>query len=271
MQYSKLLLVLFLFIAFTSALPLPLFEDLFKKNKNKETENETEETKEAENTPTTTTSSPASDTTPASPIFDIQNIDEDTDIASIVTESVTQLIKNNLCSTMGNGATDLCDEISGNVIKSISGVLNSVIKTSINNVTGNSLSVACTIIPREMFKNLTGTLAKAITSSIAKSGNPDSENISNITNNVITIIINSVINLLCSGNTANNNGNVVISSLTDLVNNITEKTSFMNENVSSNLLNGSQLAAGVEKTIATGFNQIQNSIKMSYIPPNAYN
>jgi len=259
MQYSKLLLALFLFVALSTALPIPLLENLF----NKDNEYKNENYKDVENTP-------APNTTPASPIFDINNVSNDADIASIVTDSVTQLIKNNLCSTMGNGANDLCDEISTNVIKSISGVLNNIIKTSINNSTDNSLSIACTIIPSEIFKNLTSTLANTISSSIAKSGNPDSQNISNITNNVITIIINSVVNLLCSGNSSGDNGDVIINNITDLIRNITQKTNFMNENVSSNLLNGSQLSAGVDKNIAIGFNHIQNSIKMSYIPPSAY-
>eukprot|EP00833_Pecoramyces_ruminatium_P007858 jgi/Orpsp1_1/1181890/evm.model.c7180000079035.1 len=299
MKFSKLLLVLFFFVVLTTAIPVPLFENLF--NKNKETEGEKKnglldglfdifKKKEVESTPmemeeeedTVTQKSmqepvqesaqeSAQESTQESTqdqsqnqIFDINNIPKDADVAYVVTTSVSNLIKNNLCSTLGNGANNLCEEISTNIINSISGVLTNVIKTSISTATGNSLSIACSIIPNNIFKTLSDTIATAISSTIAKNGGADPENVSSINNNVLTIIINTVSNLLCSGGTTTDSGDVIVSNIFNLINKITHKASYINTNVSSSLVNGSELVDGTDRNIAEGFSDIQNSIKMTF-------
>lgn len=267
MQFSKLLLALFLFVALTAAVPVPLFESIFNKDNDGEKKGnifDIFKKKDVESAPAQESTQETSRTQFQAPTFDINNISEDADVASIVTDLVSQLIKNNLCSTLGNGVNNLCEEISASIINSISGVLNNVIKTSINSATGNTISIACSIIPNELFKTLSGTIASAISSSIAKNGSADPENVSNITNNVITIIINTVEHLLCSSGSTSADGNVIVNNISNLINNITHKASYMNSNVSSNLVNGSELVEGTDKSIADGFSNIQNSIKMQY-------
>lgn len=327
MQYSKLLLAFFFFIALTAAIPVPLFENLFNSGNDdenssglfsglfdifkkkeveivpEEQESVPEEQESVQETVQETVQVSTEDLTQEvsqvspeqiagvpiqvstqesaqdqtgeinhtqfqAPTFDITNISEDTDVASIVTDLVSQLIKNNLCSTLSNGANSLCEELSTNIINSISDILTKGINTSINSFTGNSLSIACSIIPNELFKSLTSTVATAISTTIAKNNGGDAENASTITNNVITIIVNTVSKLLCSGNssstTDDGNGNVIINNISNLINNITQKASYINSNVSSSLINGSELAEGTDKNIADGFSNIQNSIKMQY-------
>lgn len=303
MQSSKILLALFLFIALTAAVPVPLFENLFNKNKDSEGEKkgglfgegglfgkkddgekkssifDIFKKKDVENgsaqaPATQTPSAPAqvsaetsaqtsTQTSSQNPIFDINNIPQDADVATVVTTSVSNLLKNNLCNTLGNGANTLCENISSNVLNSISGILKTVIQKSINSASGNTLSIACAIIPNDIFKNLTGAIANAISSSVAKNNGGNTENVSTMTNNIITIIINTVSHLLCSGGSTGADGNVIVSNITNLINNITHKASYMNENVSSSLVNGSQLI-GTDKNIAEGFSDIQESIKMQY-------
>jgi len=177
--------------------------------------------------------------------IDLNNIPKDADIASLVTNGISNLIKNNLCATLGNGANDLCESISSTIINSISGILKGVIKASINTATGNTLTIACSIIPSEIFRKLSSVVVNAISSQIGKSGG-NSENVNNIANNVLTVIINSVENLLCDGVSTNGAGDAIINDISSFINKITNKSKYMNTDV------------------ANGISNVQKAIKMEY-------
>jgi hypothetical protein len=194
-------------------------------------------------------------------ISNINNVPKD-DVASTVTNSVSIIIKNNLCSTLGNGANNLCENISSNVISNISGLLNSVIKSSIKSDENNSLSIACSNIPSKIFTNLSSAITSGIYTEVAKNGG-DAQEVRKVTNNIITIIINTINSLICSDG-SKDNGSVVFDDASDLINTITNKVRYMSNNVFSNLINGYQLAAGSDRNIAINFSDIQNSIKMQY-------
>ncbi|KAG4084099.1 hypothetical protein H8356DRAFT_1745817 [Neocallimastix lanati (nom. inval.)] len=274
MKYSKFILVLCLFITLTTAVPVPLFENIFGskeegtgifsifKSKDKKDDSDS--------------SVPPPDSTPANaPVnaqvaasedsFDINSIPKDADIPSLVTNGVSQLIQTNLCSSLGSDeANSLCQNISSGVLNAASNALTGVIRSSINSASGNGVSIACSLIPNEIFKKLTSGIVNAITTQIANSGNADAENIGNITNTILTVIINTVENLLCSGGSSNGDGNVIINDISNLINNITHKANYINNDVAASLRNGSQLSTGTNADIATGIADIQDAIKMQY-------
>ncbi|ORX87575.1 hypothetical protein BCR32DRAFT_289230 [Anaeromyces robustus] len=159
------------------------------------------------------------------------------DVSTMVTNGISYLIKSTLCQNLGDAnAASVCENIANTVIVSGAGILNKVISGAINSATGGGLSIACSLIPGELFKQLLGTLTNAIAGAI----NKDDENASAIANNVITIIINTVENLLCGGKTAaatgsDNVGSVIIKDIAGLANHIINKVNYMNEDVANSL------------------------------------
>jgi len=292
MQYSKLLF-LYLFVALAAAIPVPLFENLFGNNENGNSQggllssvfgnknnsnglfgifnknNDAEVNSQASaqtsyddvSIPaTTTTTAPVEGSANAG--FDLKNIPEDADIASLVTDGVSNLIRTNLCSTLNNaGVNNLCENISAKVTSAISGILNKVIKSSINSATGNTLTIACAILPSEVFQQLEGTIKNVISSQISKINDA---NVSTIANNILTVIVNTVSNLLCNKGSTNSSGNVIIDNISNLFNSITQKANNINSSVASYMQDGNQYGNSDSQNIANGIANVQKAIKMEY-------
>jgi len=190
------------------------------------------------------------------------------DIATMVTNGVSYLLKSTLCESLGDGAENVCENLANSIIVSVAGKLNDIIKSSISaNTSGSGLTVACSAIPGEVFKQLTDVVANAITSQLGNSENSDPENISKISNNVLTVIINSVNNLLCTGRTdGEESGSVLIKDITGLATHIINKVNYMNEDVTSSLRE-EKSPAPVSGNIASGISDIQEGIKTEVAAP----
>lgn len=184
------------------------------------------------------------------------------DVSTMVTNGISYLIKSNLCQNLGDAnAAQLCENIANTVIVSSAGILNKVISGAINSATGGGLSIACSIIPGEIFKQLLGTITNAIAGAI----NKDDENAATIANNVITIIINTIENLLCGGKSADNSGDVgsvIIKDVAGLANHIINSVNTMNENVSKSLIKEMKVEniPDVSDNISNAIANIQSAI-----------
>jgi len=185
------------------------------------------------------------------------------DVSTMVTNGISYLIKSNLCQNLGDAnAAQLCENIANTVIVSSAGILNKVISNAINSATGGGLSIACSLIPGEVFKQLLGTITNAIAGAI----NKDDENASVIANNVITIIINTIENLLCGGKSGDSGsgdiGSVIIKDVAGLANHIINNVNSMNENVSKSLVKEMKVEAipDVSDNISNAIANIQSAI-----------
>jgi len=184
-----------------------------------------------------------------------------TDIATMVTNGVSYLIKSTLCEALGAEAKDSCENVANSVIVSVAGVLNDIVKNSINSASGNGLNIACSAIPAEVFQQLTGVVTEAVSSQIGK--DQENGNISNIANSVLTLIINSVEKLLCDGRTdsTEENGSVIIKDITGLATHIINKVNNINDDVVSTLNNEKQESETTSGSIISSVSGIQEGIK----------
>jgi len=184
------------------------------------------------------------------------------DIATMVTNGVSYLIKSTLCESLGDDTSDVCDNISNSVIVSVAGVLNDIIKNSVNSANGNGLTIACAAIPSEVFQKLTDPVTNAISSQL--NTNNEAESVSKMANNVLTLIINSVENLLCADRAKNNedeSGSIIIKDINGLATHIINKINNMNDDVVSTLRNEKEENQNVSGDIASGISNIQESLK----------
>jgi len=184
------------------------------------------------------------------------------DIATMVTNGVSYIIKNNLCESLGEQLGGVCENLANTIIVSIAGILNNIVTSSIDSASGNGLTIACSIIPSDVFKELTGVVTEAITGQFEKNGNVDTENINKIANNILTIIINAIEDLLCADRQENDFGSVIIKDIGGLASHIINRVNSINDEVTSTL-NDENTSENAIGGIATGFSDLQNTIKDS--------
>jgi hypothetical protein len=184
------------------------------------------------------------------------------DIATMVTNGVSYLIKSTLCESLGSEFAETCDNITNSIIVSAAGILNEIISSNIKAATGNGLTVACALIPAEVFEKLTGVIVNAISTQIGNISTTDADNVSKIANTILTVIINSIENLLCANRTdANEEGSVLLKDITGLATHIINKVNSINDDVVLTLNEEKEQDNTISGSIAGGIADIQETLK----------
>ena len=185
----------------------------------------------------------------------IESISNANDIASVVTNGVSYLIKSTLCESLENDDKEICNNLSESVIENSATIINEIISSNINLVSGEGLTVACALIPSDVFEKLTSVVVNAITDKI------DGEKVSTITNKILTIIINSIEDLLCANKIdAVKAGSVLLKDVSSIATHIINKVNNINTGVVSSL-NDKETNSAVATNIANDISGIQESLK----------
>ncbi|OUM64934.1 hypothetical protein PIROE2DRAFT_69161 [Piromyces sp. E2] len=184
------------------------------------------------------------------------------DIATMVTNGVSYLLKSTLCESLESDKYEKCDNLVNTLIVNAAGILNEIITSNVKAATtGNGLQVACSAIPGNVFEKLTGTVVGAISSQIGNDS-AEAEGVSKIANNILTVIINSIEDLLCANRTdADEAGSVILKDITGLATHIINKVNSINDNVVSTINEEKEEDNSISGSIASGINEIQETLK----------
>ncbi|ORX85867.1 hypothetical protein BCR32DRAFT_275953 [Anaeromyces robustus] len=177
------------------------------------------------------------------------NINSSSDISSIITNGIGYLIKKTLCKSLGHELSGVCENISTTIIVNITEILNGIVRTSINAASGNSISVACNVIPTKILGDLSHIIVNTITKQISDTTHNDTEQAQKITNNIISIITNTIENLLC-GKVKNTDMNVINRDPNDIAVDLIDRFNNISKEVITNLNNGTGNKNGSENTLA---------------------
>ncbi|ORX43428.1 hypothetical protein BCR36DRAFT_586706 [Piromyces finnis] len=181
------------------------------------------------------------------------------DIATMVTNGVSYLIKSTLCESVDNELGEVCENLTNDIIISAAGILNEIISSNIKAAYGNGLTVSCSAIPSEVFEKLTGVIVNSIGTQI---GSSDADNISKIANSILTVIINSIEDLLCANRAdASENGSVLLKDITGIATHIINKVNNINDDVVSTLNDEKEQSNVISGSIANGISEIQETLK----------
>ena len=193
---------------------------------------------------------------------DDMTISNSNDIATMTTNGVSYLLKSTFCESLSEQA-EVCDNIVNNIIVGSAGVLNEIVSSNIKAAPENGLIISCSAIPGDVFEKLTAVVVEAISSQLGDVSTIDADNISKIANNVLTLIINSIEDLLCANRTdADEEGSILLKDINGLATHIINKVNSINDNVVSTL-NDEKEDDGttIAGTIASGIDDIQETIK----------
>jgi len=182
------------------------------------------------------------------------------DIATMTTNGVSYLIKSTLCEGSENAET--CENIANSIIVNSAGILNEIVSSNIKAAEeGNGLNIACSTIPGDVFEKLTAVVVDAVSAQLGESADGDS--VGKIVNNILTLIINSIEDLLCANRTdASEEGSVILKDITGLATHIINKVNNINDNVVETLNEEKEEDnTTISGTIATGITDIQDTIK----------
>ncbi|OUM64948.1 hypothetical protein PIROE2DRAFT_60356, partial [Piromyces sp. E2] len=128
------------------------------------------------------------------------SIDDADDLADLVTNAVSYVLKKNLCESLSGDDKKLCNKLSKSIIANTTTIINEIVTTNIEIASGGTVTVACKVLTNSLFDKLSGVVIDVVSDQIGKLAK-DSDKVKKISNKVINIIINTVEDLLCTSKT----------------------------------------------------------------------
>lgn len=169
----------------------------------------------------------------ANTVDGVANISEDvikriTQLVRIIVNGVSGILNKTLCiATDANSDISTCKDIVSEIINSLSSAISQILLNNINvdSSDNSTFSILCSSLPSDLFNQLTSIVNSILNDKLNISDDSSLLSFSNeISNNIITIVVDTIENLLCQDN-SNDNGNVSFTSnnLTNFTTKIVKK------------------------------------------------